>query len=281
MFTASAPASSANLGPGFDVLALALELRCRVTAELSDSWAVTHVGPERPENGPDLILEAARRTQDNGLPLTLMVDNHIPIGRGMGSSAAAAAAGAAAAWRAMGVEPDPARVWRLVADLEEHPDNAAAAVYGGLVLCGADGRVNRLTLHESLIPVLAIPDQPLATSAARSMLADSCFRPVVVRTLARVAALISGLLTGDPRLLASAGGDELHEAPRNFHRPEVAKLIDVAREAGALHASWSGAGPSVLCLTTAATVEGVIEALEAAIDGGVAQRFDVARTGLE
>ncbi|HKX74875.1 MAG TPA: homoserine kinase [Acidimicrobiia bacterium] len=281
MPTASAPASSANLGPGFDILALALELRCVVTAEPAADWQMTHIGPERPETGNDLVLEAARRAHDLGPPLHLTVDNRIPIGRGMGSSAAAAAAGAAAAWRAMGLEPDPATVFQLVSDLEEHADNAAAAVYGGLVLCTAEGGVAQLPLHPSLIPLVAIPDRPLATSLARSLLPESASRQLVVQTLARVAALVAGLESADPALLGAAAGDELHEAPRNLHRPEVAKLIEVAREAGALHAAWSGAGPSVLAFVTNVTEGAVSEALRSALDGGVVERFEVARTGLK
>ncbi|MGH8958731.1 MAG: homoserine kinase, partial [Acidimicrobiia bacterium] len=104
MAFASAPASSANLGPGFDVLALALELRCKVEAESADIWSVRHVGPEYPAGNFDSVMQAARRAVGEDRPLALVVDNLIPIGRGLGSSAAAAAAGAAAAWRAIGVE---------------------------------------------------------------------------------------------------------------------------------------------------------------------------------
>ncbi|HUO45436.1 MAG TPA: homoserine kinase [Acidimicrobiia bacterium] len=281
MPTASAPASSANLGPGFDVLALALELRCSVTAEPGDTWELTHVGLERPNGGRDLVLEAARRAHDHGPPLVLTVDNNIPIGRGLGSSAAAAAAGSVAAWRAAGLEPDPETVFQLVAQLEEHPDNAAAAVYGGLVLVTPDGQVTRLTPHQSLIPVVAIPHRHLSTSEARAVLADQIPRQVVVRSLGRVAALVAGLLSAEPALLAAACGDELHESPRNRYRPEVAKLIDAAREAGSLHACWSGAGPSVLALTTAGTLAAVTSALEAVIGEGTVRQFDVAETGLK
>jgi homoserine kinase len=96
-----------------------------------------------------------------------------------------------------------------------------------------------------------------------------------------VAALVAGLQTGDPDLLGAAAGDELHEAPRNLHRPEVAKLIEVAREAGALHAAWSGAGPSVIALVTEATAASVVDALRPALEGGVVERFEVAHTGLK
>ena len=133
MAEASAPASSANLGPGFDTLALALDLRCRVSAQPANDWSITHHGPERYEglHGEDAILYAAHRMSDR--PLALEVWNHVPLCRGLGSSAAALAAGAMAAGRAAGADPTQDDVFALVSEVEGHPDNAAAAAYGGLV----------------------------------------------------------------------------------------------------------------------------------------------------
>lgn len=280
MPTASAPASAANLGPGFDVVALALELRCSVTAVPADRWDVVHTGPEQPLGGDDLVLEAARRARADEGPLSITVNNNIPIGRGLGSSAATAAAAAGAAWRTRGWEPHPRTIFELVAEMEDHPDNAAAAVFGGLVLCTPDGQVHNLRLHASLIPVVAIPDRQLPTTEARSLLPESFLRQVVVRSLGRVGSLVAGLTSGDPALLAAAAGDELHESPRSQHRPEVAKLIDVARGAGALHACWSGAGPSVLALVSEELAPALIEALSLEVYPGIVRRFQVATTGL-
>ncbi len=277
MAEASAPASSANLGPGFDTLALALELRCRVEALAADEWTVHHAGRERPEAGSeDAVLMAARVATDDELPLSLRVDNDVPLGRGLGSSAAAAAAGATAALLAVGREVDPLRVYRLVTDLEGHPDNAAATVFGGLVAALPD-RAIRLGLHPDLVPVLAVPDRRLSTRAARRLVADQVARSVAVRSLARLVALTEGLRTGDSDLLTAAGGDELHEAPRNAVHPDVGALIDLAAEAGALHACWSGAGPSVLAFATDPAE--LVRAWESVLDGagrvltpGVAQQ---------
>ncbi len=280
MPTASAPASAANLGPGFDVLALALELRCTVTAVPSDRWEVVHTGPEQPLGGDDLVLEAAQRARGEEGPLSLTVNNDIPIGRGLGSSAATAAAAAGAAWRTRGWEPHPRTIFELVAAMEDHPDNAAAAVFGGLVLCSPDGQVHNLTIHPSLIPVIAIPERQLATSEARSLLPETFPRQAVVRSLGRMGALVAGLTSGEPALLAATMGDELHEGPRNQLRPEVAKLIDVARGAGALHACWSGAGPSVLALVLEDSAPTLVEALSLEVYPGIVRRFQVATTGL-
>lgn len=266
MAEASAPASSANLGPGFDCLALALELRCRVVAEPSSSWTVQHTGPERPQaDDQDAVLAAARTVVGDGTPLRLTVDNRIPLGRGLGSSAAACAAGAAAALRAVAPEATADHLFRVVSDLEGHPDNAAATVYGGFVLVDAEARVHRLPWNPRLGVVVAVPERRLATAEARRVVAATQPMAVVTRSLARVAALVAGLLTADPEVLAAAHGDEIHERPRSSQRPEVAALIDTARSAGALHAAWSGAGPSVLAVVEADSRQAVTKALGRAL----------------
>ena len=277
---ASAPASSANLGPGFDVIALALELRCSVEATVAERWSVRHVGPEYPRGHFDSVLDAARRAVGEERPMALVVDNRIPIGRGLGSSAAAAVAGAAAAWRAVGEEAHHRAVFDLAVAMEDHPDNAAAAVYGGLVLCTPDQQVHRLPLHPGLIPILAVPAQGLSTSDARAALAGSVSRDVAVRSLGRLGALIGGLLLGDPVLLASAHGDEIHQDARNRLRPEVERLMDRARGAGALHACWSGAGPSVLALAEPETAPDVRAGLEGGIGDGRVLELRMASSGL-
>ena len=260
---ASAPASTANLGPGFDCLALAISTRCTVTARASDTWSVEYTGEHRPEKGEgDGVLVAARHAVGD-TPLTMSVHTHIPFGKGLGSSAAAFVAGAAAALRAVGEEASPDRVFRIAAELEGHADQAAAAVYGGLVLIPAEGLPIRLPLHPTLRPVIGVPDSRLATAAARAALPRSVDRETVVRSLARVSALVAGLISGDPEMLAAAHGDEIHEAPRAALDPEVVELIGVARRAGALHAARSGSGPSVLAIARVEDVERVAHGLKA------------------
>lgn len=280
MAVASAPASAANLGPGFDVLALALELRCEVRAAPADRWGVRHVGPEVPRDPIDTVLAAAQQAVGEATPLALEVDNRIPIGRGLGSSAAAAAAGAAAAWRATGLPLDLVHLFDLVAKMEEHPDNAAAAVYGGLVLCPPDGKVRQLQLHSSLLPLMAVPPEPLPTSEAREALRDFVPRAVAVRSLGRMGALVAGLVTGDEELLAGAADDEMHEAPRNGLRPEVRYCMEAARAAGASHVCWSGAGPAVLALVRAERELAVTEAMRRSPMACEVRRMAVAGTGI-
>lgn len=282
MAEAAAPASSANLGAGFDTLALAVELRCRVAAEPADEWAATHTGEHRPPAGSqDAVLEAAQRAVGIEHPLHLTVDNDIPVGRGLGSSAAAYAAGAMAAWRSTGVEPSRDKLFRLVADLEGHPDNAAAAVFGGLQAVDVSGAAYRLTFHPDFALVVVVPDAVILTSEARAALPESFSRETVVRSLRRAAALIEGLRTGQPALLAVAGNDEIHEGPRSVLHPLSARLIERAVAAGADYACWSGAGPAVLALTSVARRSAVAEALASIPDrSGVVLTPDIATDGI-
>ena len=277
---ASAPASSANLGPAFDAMALALERRCSVEAAPADEWKVEHIGTCAPgPDADDAVLAAAILAVGEDRPLHLRVDNNIPLGRGLGSSSAAFASGALAAWRAAREDHSVERLFELVAELEGHPDNAAAAVYGGLVLTTGT-QVHRLPWNPLLHLVVAVPSEPYATHSARQVLPTSYPRDVVVRSVARTASLVAGLMTADETLLRSAGGDELHEGPRSVARPDTCRLVDTAISAGAYHACWSGAGPSVLAIVPTETANAVQAALTARIDGhGDVLRLEVATTG--
>lgn len=205
-----------------------------------------------------MVAAAHRAVGDR--PLALEVENHVPLGKGLGSSAAAFVAGAAAALRATGDDASPGRVFRIAAEMEGHADQAAAAVYGGLALIPAEGMPIRLPIHPSLRPIVAVPVTRLPTPKARAVLPSTYDRDVMIRSLARMAALTAGLTTGDPGMLAAAHGDEVHEAPRKDLSPEVGELIDVARRAGALHAARSGAGPSVVAFVTHDRKQRVVDA---------------------
>ncbi len=281
MSEASAPASSANLGPGFDALALALELRCQVVAEPAERWSVDHTTSHSPgAEADDAVVRAAQLAVGESRPLSLKVENAVPLGRGLGSSSAAYAAGALAALRAVGEEPSRDHLFRLVAELEGHPDNAAAAVYGGFVIIDGDGHPHRLPWSPGWRPVVAVPDAPFRTIDARQALPGVYPTDVVVRSLGRMGALLMGLAIHDAELLAGAAGDELHEEPRNRVRPDVAGLLSAARSAGAAHACWSGAGPSVLALASADAVDDVASALGARLaNSGTVMVLDVAAEG--
>ncbi len=260
--TATAPASSGNLGPGFDVLGLALDLRCRVTATPADEMTVEDgEGVERlPVD--HIVHRAAAAAGDS--PMSIVIDNEIPRARGLGSSAAVMVATAAAVARAEGVEPDRAWVYEIVTPIEGHGDNVAASVYGGLTAVGADGP-RSLPISADLVPVVGVPDVELPTDEARRVLPADVPLDVAARSVARAVSLIEGLRSGDPAALQGAAGDELHEAPRSDLAPVTGAMINAARNAGALHAAWSGAGPTVLALTTADLAPGVAAALQATL----------------
>lgn len=243
-------------------MGLALGIRCTVYARIADDWSVVYKGDNRPAPGRGSKPLVAAHFAVGEQPLAMEVHNEIPFGKGLGSSAAAFVAGAAAALRAVGEEAGPDRVYRIAMELEGHPDQVAAAVYGGLTLIPAEGLPIRIPIHPSLRPVVGMPQSVLPTMEARAVLQSEIPRDTVVRSLSRVSALTTGLITGDPTALAAAHGDEIHEAPRAHLSPEVSELINVARRAGALHAARSGAGPSVLAIATSETAEKVARAFE-------------------
>ena len=259
MANATAPASSANLGAGFDTLALALEMRCEVEATRSDSWEVTHAGPEvPPRDAADRVLASARLAASETRALSLIVRNQIPVGMGLGASAAASVAGYAASRRALELPASASSAFRAASELDGHGDNAAAATFGGLVAVTLRGGVVPLQLHPKLAVVIAVPQAPLPTERARSVLPDPVDRGVAVRSIARVVALTEGLREADPELLEAAMGDELHEEPREILRPEIKGIITSALDAGAAYACWSGAGPSVLAIAIGTDTQRIV-----------------------
>jgi homoserine kinase len=273
--TATAPASSANLGPGFDCLGLAFELRCHVVAAPADEWIIEELGTSFEPAPDDFVRRIVQAVV--GRPMRLTIDNDVPRSRGLGSSSAVMTAAAAASLRAMGREPDSDELFAVVAGIEGHGDNAAAAVYGGLVAVNGD-QVLHLDLDPGLVFVCGIPDMPLKTRVARGALPAVISRAAGVRNVARAAFLVEGLRTGNAAALAAAGGDELHEAYRTPLSPVTGELVAAAREAGAFHAAWSGAGPTAIAVV--AEPSDVVEAMEKVLAGkGRVVVLDVATAG--
>ncbi len=193
-------------------------------------------------------------------PMHVTVQNEIPRARGLGSSGAVTTSVAAAAMKSLGDDGGRRKVFEISSKLEGHADNPAASVFGGLVAATSTG-IKQMRLHDSLQLVVGIPDAKLRTSDARKVLPSSLPLDTVTRTISRLSFLLSGLIDGDVNALAHAAGDEIHEVPRAELSPVSGELMDAARGAGAAHACWSGAGPSVLAITTSAARGRVIGAM--------------------
>ena len=244
------PATSANLGPGFDALAAALDLRLVVhtTARGPDRVTTQGEGAGELATGDDNLVwralaEWCRRNGAAPPDVSLLVNNPIPLERGLGSSAAAAVAGLALGRAITG--GDDAAVIAAASELEGHPDNAAAAVLGGLV-CVVDGRALRLEPTEALRPVVCIPAGRQSTAAARALLPPTVPLADAAANGARTAAVLAGL-AGVASFDPAAMRDVLHEPPRFSAMPATGHLVTLLREMG-IAACLSGAGPAVLAV---------------------------------
>jgi homoserine kinase len=261
---ARAPASSANLGPGFDALAVALQ--CYVSVDIQEAPALrVHSEGEGAGLFDDASHLAARvATQVLGHDrFAVTVRSQIPVARGLGSSAALAAAAAAAA----GAE-DP---FAVAASYDGHPENAAASVFGGLVAAGTVGArpVHApLPLSEDLAFVVVIPERDLDTPEARGVLPETLPLTDVVFNLGRMGLLVAGLADPDV-LVPEAMDDRIHQPARTALFHEAPQLLRALVDAGALAASWSGAGPTLIGVVRAGAATSVLAGAQAAL--GAAQ----------
>ncbi|HVB11425.1 MAG TPA: homoserine kinase [Bacillota bacterium] len=268
----SVPATSANLGPGFDTLGLALELRDRM--ELVPGAASPRIWSSRPLPGGDgnLALRAARRVcEEVGAEPSFLLRLHlqIPVGRGLGSSAAAIVGGLMAANAWLGSQLGLEQLLDLATEIEGHPDNVAPALMGGLcVACrGEDGvTAVRLQPPRGLVAALAIPDRSLPTAAARRVLPARVPFADAVFNVQRAALLVAALSTGRTDVLAEATRDRLHQPHRLPLLPGLAPAIEAARTAGAAGAFLSGAGPAVLALCAPEQAAVVAQAMASAME---------------
>ena len=270
-FTVSAPASSANLGPGFDALGLALDLWNEIdidTDGLPGECRLTGAEAALLEGCENLSLTAMRElasTYGRALPpFAMTVRTDVPVARGLGSSAAALVAGLVAADALLDLRLTREAIYAVALRMEGHGDNVGAALYGGAVVAvpGAAAPVRLLTHAElGLEAAVFIPEATGATRAARAALPATIPHADAAFNVAAVAGLVLGLHTGDRALIAAGMRDRLHEPYRARLFPHLEPMCAAAREAGALGAALSGAGPSVLALCEPAAVAAVEEAL--------------------
>lgn len=257
------PATSANLGPGFDCLALSLGLFNEVTAEVlpegkSSSVAIDGEGAESLGKQDDnLVLDAmARFASSHGRELPavhLHMHNGIPLGRGLGSSAAAIASGVMLAALLLGEKHGPAELLPIGLAMEGHPDNIVAALWGGFTLGVMDGDsavVQRVVPSADLRAVLLIPGAASSTAVSRAALPAAVTRHDAVFSAGRVGLMVQAFGLDRRDLLRVAMDDRLHQPHRAHGFPYLMPAIDAAVQAGAHGASLSGAGSSVIALAS-------------------------------
>lgn len=249
--TLRVPASSANLGPGFDALGMALDVYLECRFRPAQGVAIRAEGRDAdkiPTGADNLIWDVARAT---GAPhgIELGISNAIPIGKGLGSSAAAVVAGVVIGAELGGLPWDRKRILDEAVKIEGHPDNAAACVLGGIVASAADacGHVHavRFDLPEKFGVAVIVPDFTLPTTQARGVLPDSYSRADAIFNLQRAALLIAALASGERDAFPTALEDRMHQPQRASLVPGLEEITRL-REPGLLGCALSGAGPSIL-----------------------------------
>jgi homoserine kinase len=255
------PASSANLGPGFDCLAAALSLHLELDVEETGRFAVeTDLAVARGRE--NLCVRAFERLHPAD-GFTFRIRSQIPLSGGLGSSAAAILAGLMAADHLFELDAD---LLALASELEGHPDNAAAALLGGFVVC-ADGSAVRFDPPTGLEALAVVPLEAVNTRKARAALPPQVPMHEAVFNVAHASLLTLGLARGDWDLVGRGLQDRLHQQRRGPLFPRSLQLVERARELGALGATISGAGPTVLVWCFYEQTGAVVNALQGAVEG--------------
>ncbi len=255
------PASSANLGPGFDAFACALAVHMELEVEETGRFGVeTTLRIARDHR--NLAVRGFARLADPAR-FTFRIHSDIPLSGGLGTSAAAYVAGLMAADHVFELDAD---VLALATALEGHPDNVAAALMGGFTIC-TEGSVARFDAPAGLEAVLVVPRTPVRTRAARAALPETVPLADAAFNTAHGALLVLGLATGDLDLVSRGLADRLHQPYRAALYPRSADLMGRARELGALGATISGAGPTVLFWCHYEATAAVVEALRGECEG--------------
>ena len=263
-----APASSANLGPGYDSLAAALQIHLELEVEETGTFGV-ETELDVPRDRSNLAVRAFERLHPAD-DFAFRIRSPIPAAGGLGSSAAATVAGLMAADHLFELDAD---LLAHASDVEGHPDNAAAALLGGFVVC-AEGRASRFDVPAGLESVVVVPDaEPVRTADARAALPADVPLADATFNVAHASLLILGLSRGEWDLVAHGLRDRLHQPRRAHLYPESMRLVERAPALGALGATISGAGPAVLVWTHYEQTGGVVEALRREAPGAEIRRI--------
>ncbi|MFM9044563.1 MAG: homoserine kinase [Solirubrobacterales bacterium] len=242
------PASSANLGPGYDCMAVALDLHLELEVAEADTFSVESEIPGLELDRENLVVRAfeALHPVDR---IAFRISGEIPVSRGLGSSAAAIVAGLVAADHMFELGLEKPDLLERATGIEGHPDNVAAALYGGFVLCSSESGfplATRIEAPEGLEGVLVIPTEEVATDLARESVPAEVPIEEAVANASAAAHLALGLARGDFDLIGQGLSDRIHQERRRHLFPRSMEVVDVAEECGAIGATISGAGPTVL-----------------------------------
>ncbi|MEP7002905.1 MAG: homoserine kinase [Chloroflexota bacterium] len=281
------PATSANLGPGFDSFAVALPMLAEFDVRPARTWSVTVEGDGNsvPTGEDNLFavgaLAAAKVLGQDVGPLHVAQRSAIPLGRGFGSSAAAIVGGVVTANALVGEPLGRGALLRIAADVEGHADNVAAALYGSftITLPSVDGPLaRRFAFPSTWRACLFVPTSQLTTKEARAALPKDVSRADAVFNLAHASAFVAAVLKADGAMLSLAMHDRLHQAARLRLVPALDEIVSAARGAGAFGAALSGAGPSVIAFAPVRLAPRVTALMEeAAIGAGCPGRGRVVR----
>jgi homoserine kinase len=238
------PASSANLGPGFDVLAAAVSLHMELEVEETGEFSVETDDPRLPTDERNLCVKAFSDLHD-AAGVTFRIRTEIPLTAGLGSSGAAIVAALLAADHMYELALPREEIFARAARIEGHPDNVAASLHGGFVIC-ADGHVTAVEPPSGLEAVAVVPGEPVSTEAARHALPNEVPLADATFNAAHTAMLALGLARQDLALIARGLADRIHQPRRSHLYPRSMELVLRAAELGAIGATISGAGPTVL-----------------------------------
>jgi homoserine kinase len=276
MLIIKVPASTANLGPGFDSIGMALNLYLTLEVELADKWEVIPLSEEMaifPKDDQNFIIQIAKRTAEKYQkvlpPARVKVRSEIPLARGLGSSASAIVAGIELADALCHLNLSRQEKFEIASEVEGHPDNAGASVFGGLVIaCQNKDSVDAIVSYDMSFEIVAVvPREELLTKTARGVLPQEVSFGEAVTAGAVSNVLVAALLSGNNELAGKMmKKDRYHQPYRRELVPHMAVIEEVAPKYGAFGVALSGAGPTILCLTEPGTSAAVIEGLQTSLE---------------
>ena len=267
MYKIISNATSANIGPGFDCLGICFNVGNTIRVEEYDDCVIINHHADTVRNKNNLIVKSMYQAADiigyNLKGVNLEVKTNIPLSRGLGSSASCIAAGVAATFLLSGNVPVKSDIFEIATNIEGHPDNVAANIFGGLNLAYQQGDKHRCIQYQidkKFRFIAIVPNFSLSTVKAREVLPDKYGREDVVYNIAKVSTLITALQLGNSKLLADSLDDKLHQPYRKELISDYDQIVEIAKSCGAVGTYISGAGPTIMAIADSSDVLGKIQA---------------------